>query len=156
MRPSLPRSARNGRHQRDGTAEKARLFAVTDLTDILDVRERLQLADFGFEIVAIDSVDLSCDLQRYPTTLGYPDRLIDSLLRRNAAEKGEVGRRNGLWDQKPLRQAVVNGAHPPGAGNGPPLGVRNRDHRDRGKGREDHLAATSSSANHEITRSVPP
>jgi hypothetical protein len=55
-----------------------------------------------------------------------------------------------------LRQAVVNGAHPPGAGNGPPLGVRNRDHRDRGKGREDHLAATSSSANHEITRSVPP
>ena len=35
---------------------------------------------------------------------------------------------------------MVNGAHPPGAGNGPPLGVRNRDHRDRGKGREDHLA----------------
>src|SRR5262249_60642210 len=34
---------------------------------------------------------------------------------------------------------MVNGADPPGAGNGPPLGVRNRDHRDRRKGREDHL-----------------
>src|SRR5262249_27272670 len=34
---------------------------------------------------------------------------------------------------------MVNGADPACAGNGPPLGVRNRDHRDRGKGSEDHL-----------------
>src|SRR5207245_6007842 len=94
---------------------------------------REQLADFGFEIVAVDGVDLGCDLQRHPTALGYPDRLIDSLFRRNAAEKGKIGRRDGLWRQKPLRQAMVNGVDPPGAGNGPPLGVRNRDHRDRGK-----------------------
>src|SRR6266446_8937087 len=34
---------------------------------------------------------------------------------------------------------MVNGADPPGGGNGPPLSVRNRDHRDRGECREDHL-----------------
>src|SRR5262245_47749708 len=56
---------------------KARLFAVADLADILDVRGREQLADFGFEIVAIDGVDLGCDLQWHPTALGYPDRLIN-------------------------------------------------------------------------------
>src|SRR5262249_25285169 len=100
---------------------------------------RQQLADFGFEIVAVDSVDLGCNLQRYPTALGYPDCLINGLLRRNAAEKGKVGRLNRLWRQKLLRQAMVNGADPPGAGNGPPLGVRNRDHWDRRKGREHHL-----------------
>src|SRR5262249_19822245 len=72
-------------------------------------------------------------LQRYPTALRYPDRLINGLLRRNAPEKGKVGRPNGLWRQKLLRQTMVNGADPPGAGNGPPLGVRNRDHRDRRK-----------------------
>src|SRR5262245_19964850 len=110
-----------------------------DLADILDVRGREQLADFGFEIVAIDGVDLGCDLQRHPTALGYPDRLINGLFRRNAAEKGKVGRRYGLWRQKPFWQAVVNGADPAGASNGPPLGVRNGDHWDRGKGREDHL-----------------
>src|SRR5262249_30875102 len=76
---------------------------------------------------------------RHPTALGYPDRLINSLFRRNAAEKGKVGRRYGLWRQKPFRQAVVNGADPAGASNGPPLGVRNRDHWDRRKSREDHL-----------------
>src|SRR5262249_4663793 len=48
-------------------------------------------------------------------------------------------RPNRLWRQKLLWQAMVNGAHPPSAGNGTPLGVRNRDHRDRGKGREDDL-----------------
>src|SRR5262249_46251563 len=76
---------------------------------------------------------------RHPTALGYPDRLINSLFRRNAAEKGKVGRRYGLWRQKPFRQAVVNGADPAGASNGPPLGVRNRDHWDRRKSREDQL-----------------
>ena len=35
-----------------------------------------QLADFGFEIVAVDGIDLGCDLQRNPTTFGYPDRPI--------------------------------------------------------------------------------
>src|SRR5438876_289199 len=94
---------------------------------------------FESEIVAINGVDFGCDLQWHPTALGYPDRLINSLFRRNAAEKGKVGRRYGLWRQKPFRQAVVNGADPAGASNGPPLGVRNRDHWDRGKGREDHL-----------------
>src|SRR5262249_15988363 len=127
------------RQQRDGPAEKTRFFPGADLADILDVGGRQQLADFGFEIVAIDGVDLGCNLQRYPTALGYPDRLINGLLRRNAPEKGKVGRPNRLWRQQLLRQAMVNGADPPRAGNGPPLGVRNRDHRDRGKGREDHL-----------------
>jgi hypothetical protein len=112
---------------------------VVDLADILDVRGREQLADFGFEIVAIDGVDLGCDVQWHPTALGYPDRLINSLFRRNAAEKGKISWRNGLWRQKPLRQTMVNGADPPGAGNGPPLGFRNRDHWDRRKGRGDHL-----------------
>src|SRR5262249_25877911 len=119
------------RQQRDSAAEKARFFAVTDLADILDVRTREQLADFGFEIVAIDCVDFGGDLQRHPSALGYPDRLINSLLRRDAAEKCKVGRLNGLWHQKLLRQAMMNGAYPAGAGNGPSLGVRNRDHRDR-------------------------
>src|SRR5438876_8169893 len=41
------------RQQRDGAAEKARLFVITDLADILDVRGREQLADFGFEIDAV-------------------------------------------------------------------------------------------------------
>ena len=50
------------RQQRDGAAEKARLFAITDLADILDVRGREQLADFGLEIVAVDGIDLGRDL----------------------------------------------------------------------------------------------
>src|SRR5262249_862584 len=111
------------RQQRDGAAEKARLFGVADLADILDVRGREQLADFGFEIVAIDGVDLGCDLQRHPTALGYPDRLINGLFRRHAGEKGKVGRPNRLWRQKLLWQAMVNGADPACAGNGSPLGV---------------------------------
>jgi hypothetical protein len=51
-----------------------------------------------------------------PRALGYPDRLLNSLLRRDAAEKSKVGRPNGLWRQKPLRQAMVNGADPAGVG----------------------------------------
>src|SRR5262249_35801033 len=106
------------RQQRDGAAEKARLFCVADLADVFDVGGREQFAYFGFEIVAVDRVDLGCDLQRHAAALGDPDRLIDSLFRRNATEKGKVGRRNGLWRQKPLRQAMVNGTDPPAPATG--------------------------------------
>src|SRR6201981_4253650 len=99
----------DGRHQRDRAAEKARLFVVADLADILDVRGCEQLADFGFEIVPVYGIDLGRDLQRDPRALGYPDRLIDSLLRRNAAEKSQVGRRNRLWGRKTLRRPNGNG-----------------------------------------------
>src|SRR5207244_10597770 len=98
------------RQQRDGTAEIARFFTVADLADILDVAGCQQLADFGFEVVAVDSVDLGCNLQRYPTALGYPDRLINGVLRRNAPEKGNGGRLHRLWCQKVLRLAMVTGA----------------------------------------------
>src|SRR5262245_4632391 len=64
---------------------------------------REQFAYFGFEIVAVDRVDLGCDLQRHAAALGDPDRLIDSLFRRNPTEKGKVPRRNGLRRQEPLR-----------------------------------------------------
>jgi hypothetical protein len=77
------------RQQRDGAAEKARLFAVTDFADILDVGGREQLADFGFEIIAGDGIDLSCDLQRYPTAFGYPDRPLDSLFREMRPRKAK-------------------------------------------------------------------
>jgi hypothetical protein len=113
--------------------EKARFFAVADLADILDVRGCQRLADFGFEIVAVEGVDLGCDLQRHPATFCDPDCPIDSLSRRDAPEKGKVRRPSRLRCQKALGQAVMNGPDPTGAGNGPPLHVGNRDHRDRGK-----------------------
>ena len=68
---------------------------------------------------------LSASISAFPVA-----SILRAVLRRNAPQKGKVGRPNRLWRQKLLRQAMVNGAGPPGAGNGPPLGVRNRDHRD--------------------------
>src|SRR5262249_46173149 len=68
---------------------------------------------------------LSASISAFPAA-----SILRAVLRRNAPQKGKVGRPNRLWRQKLLRQAMVNGAGPPGAGNGPPLGVRNRDHRD--------------------------
>ena len=58
---------------------------------------------------------LSASISAFPVA-----SILRAVLRRNAPQKGKVGRPNRLWRQKLLRQAMVNGAGPPGAGNVPP------------------------------------
>ena len=73
-----------------GAAEEGGLLRVADLADELDQRIVQQRLDLLAEIVRVGGVDLGGDLQRHAEALGDGDRPVGPLLRRDAAEEGEI------------------------------------------------------------------
>jgi hypothetical protein len=71
----------DGRQQGDGTAEEGRFLLIADLADILDVWLGEQRANLLLEIVSVDVVHFSSDLDRQPTAPRNVDRAIHRFLR---------------------------------------------------------------------------
>src|SRR5262249_41642929 len=105
-------------------AEERRLVPLSDLTHELHVRLRGEGTDLGLEVVAIRPVDLRGDPQASAGASGDLDRLVETLLRRNAAEKREVSARTLAVRVRLERQAVVDGTCPREPRQGPALRVR--------------------------------
>ena len=70
---------------------KADFSRVADLAHELDQRVVEQRLDLLVEVGAVGGVDLGRDLQPHARALGDRDRPVRPLLRRDAAEEGEVG-----------------------------------------------------------------
>ena len=109
--------------QRDGVAQELRLLRVRDLADEFDMRFGEKRLNHFLEIVVIGRVDFRCDLKRQATSFGDVDRAINPLLRRNATQKGEIGRvrRRGL--EEAGGHPVMNSTDPMRVGRGPPLQI---------------------------------
>src|SRR5262245_3942634 len=123
----------------DRPAEEIRFLSIVDLVNIVDERETHQRLDLLFEIVAIDLVDLGCNLDRQSGALGNTDGAVDAFLRRNATEKRKIVWLHRLRRQQLRGQTVIDRLDPAGLRHGPALRVRYRDHRYRRERREHRL-----------------
>lgn len=102
------------KQERAGIAEKFRLPLLVDLADELDIRVRGdQRRDRPVPIDLIDPVDLGRDPELHRGARGDLDGTVGPLLRRDAAEKGEViAMGSGPEGQQIARQAVMDIAGP--------------------------------------------
>ena len=82
-----------GNSSAERVAEKLGLRVVADLADELDQRIVEQRLDDRRGSSRVDRVDLGRDLQRHACALRDLDRPIGPLLRRDAADEGEIARR---------------------------------------------------------------
>ena len=78
------------KQQRLRVAEELRLLMFVDLADEFDARAVEQRLDRGPEIGLVGAVDLGRDLQRNAERARNRDGAVGPLLRRDAAEKGDV------------------------------------------------------------------
>ncbi len=128
------------RHQqRNRAAQERRLVGVTDLADVLDIRRIEHRMDLFFVVVAIRPIDLCSNFERNAAMFGNPDRTIDTFLRCDASEKGEVARPYRHRDDQLLGQAVVDGLDPARLRQRPPLRIGDRDDRHGREGVEHRL-----------------
>jgi len=78
----------NGKQQGNRVAKEFVFLRITDLTDEFDtllIQERL---DDGFEIFPISIVHFGCNFQRHARAPRDFDRVVYSLLRADATQKG--------------------------------------------------------------------
>src|SRR5262249_30696180 len=120
----------------DRPAEEIRFLSIVDLVNIVDERKTHQRLDLLFEIVAIDLVDLGCNLDRQSGALGNTDGAVDAFLWRNATEKRKIVWLHRLRRQQLRGQTVIDRLDPAGLRHGPALRVRYRNHRYRRERRE--------------------
>lgn len=91
------------------------------------------MADIGFVVLAVRSIDLGCDLQRDARLPGDFDRAVKPLFRRDAPDEGEVASRLFVEPIEVAGDAVIDRCGPSRPGQWLPLGVRHGDDRDLGE-----------------------
>src|SRR5262249_31419344 len=131
--PLPPLAARNV-----GNRERRTPIVSYPVEDALRYHTHQRL-DLLFEIVAIDLVDLGCNLDRQSGALGNTDGAVDAFLRRNATEKRKIVWLHRLRRQQLRGQTVIDRLDPAGLRHGPALRVRYRNHRYRRERREHRL-----------------
>ena len=114
-----------GNRSAAASPRNAGLLGVADLADELDQRVGEQRLDHPLEVGPVGRVDLGRDLEPEPRAPGDRDRPVGPLLRRDAAEEGEVAAL-GLRGEavELLAHAVRDGGDPVGAGGAAPAGRR--------------------------------
>ena len=80
----------DGKQQRLRLAQELRLLMLVDLADEFDAGAVEQRLDLRPEIGFVGAVDLGCDLQRNAERARDRDGAVGPLLRRDAAEKGDI------------------------------------------------------------------
>ena len=80
----------DGKQQGSRIAQKISLIVFADLADKFDIGICQKIADLRFEVVAIGIVDLGCNPQRHSGLASNLDGPIDSFLRRDSTQKGQV------------------------------------------------------------------
>ena len=115
--------------ERGRVPEELGLVLIADLADELDERMVEQRLDLGMEELLVDRVHLGGEAQRHAHRLRDLDGTIDALLRRDAAQEGEVAAGAAPRRVKVGRQAMVDRGDPVRVRNRPALVVADADER---------------------------